>query len=85
MDILTIVLFILGLGLLIGGAELLVRGASRIAAGFGISPLVIGLTIVAFGTSSPEMAVSVSTAATANPMGPQPWTTMCSLFSASQL
>jgi cation:H+ antiporter len=62
MDILTIVLFILGLGLLIGGAELLVRGASRIAAGFGISPLVIGLTIVAFGTSSPEMAVSVSTA-----------------------
>jgi cation:H+ antiporter len=62
MDTLTIVLFILGLGLLIGGAELLVKGASRLAAGVGISPLVIGLTIVAFGTSSPEMAVSVSTA-----------------------
>lgn len=39
---------------------MLVRGASKIAATLGISPLVIGLTIVAFGTSAPEMAVSVS-------------------------
>ncbi len=62
MDTLTLILLIIGLGLLIVGAELLVKGASRLAAGFGISPLVIGLTIVAFGTSSPEMAVSVSTA-----------------------
>jgi cation:H+ antiporter len=45
--------------LLILGAEWLVRGASRLAAEVGISPLVIGLTVVAFGTSSPEMAVSV--------------------------
>jgi cation:H+ antiporter len=58
----TIVLFVIGLGLLIAGAEVLVRGASRLAAGVGISPLVIGLTVVAFGTSSPEMAVSVSSA-----------------------
>jgi cation:H+ antiporter len=41
---------------------MLVKGASRVAAGFGISPLVIGLTVVAFGTSSPEMAISVSSA-----------------------
>jgi cation:H+ antiporter len=48
-----------GLILLTVGAELLVRGASRLAAIAGISPLVIGLTVVAYGTSSPEMAVSV--------------------------
>lgn len=51
-----------GLALLGVGAELLVRGASRLAAIVGISPLVIGLTIVAYGTSSPEMAVSIESA-----------------------
>ena len=55
----TLFLFVVGLGLLILGAELLVRGASRLAVSFGISPLVVGLTVVAFGTSSPELAVSV--------------------------
>jgi cation:H+ antiporter len=54
----TILLFIGGLIGLVAGAELLVRGASRLALSFGISPLVVGLTIVAFGTSAPEMAVS---------------------------
>ncbi len=54
-----VLLFILGLALLIGGAELLVRGASRLAGLAGISPLIIGLTVVAFGTSSPELAVSI--------------------------
>ena len=58
----TVVLFVLGIVLLIGGAELLVRGASRLARGFGISPLVVGLTVVAYGTSSPELAVSVRSA-----------------------
>jgi cation:H+ antiporter len=58
----TILMFIGGLVVLIAGAEILVRGASRLAAILGISPLVIGLTIVAFGTSSPELAVSVQTA-----------------------
>ncbi len=53
---------VLGLVLLIWGADLLVRGASRLAAAFGISPLVVGLTVVAFGTSSPELAVSVMSA-----------------------
>lgn len=52
-------LLIAGLAALLTGAELLVRGASRLALRFGISPLVIGLTVVAFGTSSPELAVSV--------------------------
>lgn len=62
MDLLTLILFVVGLGLLIGGAELLVRGASGLAARVGISPLVIGLTVVAFGTSSPELAVSIGSA-----------------------
>lgn len=62
MDILTMVLFVLGIVLLVGGAEWLVRGASRLAAISGISPLVIGLTVVAFGTSAPELAVSVQSA-----------------------
>ncbi len=57
-----IFMFILGLAALTLGAELLVRGAARLALTFGISPLVIGLTIVAFGTSAPEMAVSAGAA-----------------------
>jgi cation:H+ antiporter len=48
-----------GLALLTAGAEFLVRGAARLAAVAGISPLVIGLTVVAYGTSAPELAVSV--------------------------
>ncbi len=55
-------LLVVGLVFLVAGAELLVRGASRLAAAFGISPLVVGLTVVAFGTSAPEMAVSVQSA-----------------------
>jgi cation:H+ antiporter len=55
----TLLSFIAGLVALVLGAELLVRGASRLALTFGISPLVVGLTIVAFGTSAPEAAVSV--------------------------
>lgn len=59
MSLIHFAYFVFGLALLIAGAELLVRGASRLAAAFGISPLVIGLTVVAFGTSSPELAISV--------------------------
>ena len=59
---LTALTLLAGLALLIWGADFLVKGASRVAVGFGISPLVIGLTVVAFGTSSPEMAISVSSA-----------------------
>ncbi|OPF65085.1 calcium/sodium antiporter [Hydrogenophaga sp. H7] len=55
----TLGMFVAGLVALIAGAELLVRGSSKLALSFGISPLVVGLTIVAFGTSAPEVAVSV--------------------------
>ena len=55
-----LLLFVAGLVGLVAGAELLVRGASRLALSFGISPLVVGLTVVAFGTSAPEMTVSVA-------------------------
>ena len=58
----SIVWFFVGLAALVAGAELLVRGASKLSLSFGISPLVVGLTVVAFGTSAPEMAVSVQSA-----------------------
>jgi len=56
----------IGLVLLVAGADALVRGASRLALAFGVSPLVVGLTVVAFGTSAPEMAVSVGASHTGN-------------------
>jgi cation:H+ antiporter len=62
MDAGTVMIFILGLGFLVVGAELLVRGAAQLAAALGISPLVIGLTVAAYGTGSPELAVSVKAA-----------------------
>jgi cation:H+ antiporter len=58
----TTLMFIVGLAALTAGAEMLVRGASRIASALGISPLIVGLTVVAFGTSSPELAVGVDAA-----------------------
>ncbi|AVR90087.1 calcium/sodium antiporter [Thauera aromatica] len=62
-----VLMFVLGLVVLVAGAELLVRGASRLAVSFGVSPLVVGLTVVAFGTSAPEMAVSVGSALAGSP------------------
>lgn len=61
----TIFLFVFGLVFLIIGAEILVRGASRIAQRMGIPPLIVGLTVVAFGTSAPELAVSIKSALSA--------------------
>jgi cation:H+ antiporter len=58
-NILAIVMLVLGLVVLTAGAELLVRGASKLATAMGISPLVVGLTVVAFGTSAPELVVSM--------------------------
>lgn len=48
--------------MLFAGADLLIRGASRLAIAFGLSPLVVGLTVVAFGTSAPEGATSIAAA-----------------------
>ena len=53
---------VLGLVVLTAGAEVLVRGAVGLAAAMRISPLVIGLTVVAFGTSTPELVVSMRSA-----------------------
>ena len=67
MDIaIQVVLLILGFVMLIKGADWFVEGASGIADRFGIPQLVIGLTIVAFGTSAPEAAVSISAAMKGN-------------------
>ena len=62
-----VLMFVLGLVVLVVGADVMVRGASRLAVSFGVSPLVVGLTVVAFGTSAPEMAVSVGSALAGNP------------------
>jgi cation:H+ antiporter len=56
-----------GLVLLVGGGETLVGGATRLARRLGMSPLVIGLTIVAFGTSVPELFVSLTASIQGHP------------------
>lgn len=61
--ILDLLMLVFGLALLIGGGEALVRGASAIAVRLGIAPVVIGMTVVAFGTSTPELVVNLSAAA----------------------
>ena len=55
-------LFVVGLVTLSLGADWLITGASRVAAHYGVSPLMVGLTIVAFGTSAPELMVSTTAA-----------------------
>ncbi len=55
-------LIVPGIALLVLGGEWLVRGASRLASMMGVAPVIIGLTVVAFGTSAPELAVSVLSA-----------------------
>ena len=59
---LQIVLGLIGFGLLYYGAEWLVKGSSSLARSLGITPIVIGLTVVAFGTSAPELVVSIVSA-----------------------
>lgn len=53
-----------GIVIIVAGGEFLVKGAAALARAVGISPLVVGLTVVAFGTSAPELAVSVEAALT---------------------
>jgi cation:H+ antiporter len=57
---------ILGLVVLYFGAQALVKGGAELALRLGLKPLVIGLTVMAFGTSSPEMVVSIQAAMTGN-------------------
>jgi cation:H+ antiporter len=58
----AIIYSIVGIIFLVGGAYVLVEGASRIAFAFGISELLVGLTVVAIGTSAPELAITVASA-----------------------
>jgi cation:H+ antiporter len=60
----TFVLILLGFGALLGGAYILVRGSGSLALRLGVSELAVGLTIVAMGTSAPEMVVSLLAANT---------------------
>ncbi|WP_418595318.1 calcium/sodium antiporter [Ponticoccus sp. (in: a-proteobacteria)] len=63
----TVGLVVAGLAGLVIGGELLVRGAVSAARGFGISPMVIGLTLVGFGTSTPELVTSLQAALSGSP------------------
>lgn len=63
----TYLLLIIGSVFLLGGAEIMVRGAVQIATRFGLSSLLIGMTVVAFGTSAPEMVVSMNAAFAGTP------------------
>ena len=65
--ILTILLFVAGLAVILYGANLLTDGASALARRFNISELVIGLTIVALGTSLPELVISLGAALQGSP------------------
>lgn len=65
--LITLLFIFAGLFVLILGGNFLVKGASKIALRFNISPLVIGVTIVAFGTSAPELLISVKSALAGSP------------------
>ncbi|MGQ1947029.1 calcium/sodium antiporter [Geofilum sp. OHC36d9] len=65
--LLTITILVIGLGLLLKGGDWLVSGSSTLARRYGLSELVIGLTIVAFGTSAPELVVSTLAAIDSHP------------------
>ena len=56
---LQVLVMVVGIGVLYFGAEWLVRGAARLAGSLGVSPIVVGLTVVSFGTSAPELVVAV--------------------------
>ncbi len=65
---LSIVICVIGFALLYYGAEWLVKGSSNLARSLGVTPIVIGLTVVAFGTSAPELVVSVVSSIKGNSM-----------------
>jgi len=55
----NVLLLLVGAGILLGGGEIVVRGAVGLARALGVSPMIVGLTVVAYGTSAPELVVSV--------------------------
>jgi len=57
--LINLLILFIGMALLLGGGDLLVRGASALAKSLGVPPLVIGLTVVAFGTSAPELSINL--------------------------
>jgi len=59
---LKILLIVPGIAILYWGAEWLIRGSAQVARAFGVKPLVVGLTVVAYGTSAPELAIATKTA-----------------------
>ena len=63
---LNAILLVVGLVLILCGANYLTDGSAAIARRFGISDLIVGLTIVAFGTSAPELTISIMSAAAGN-------------------
>lgn len=65
--LLSVMAIIIGFGLLVWGAERFVHGAAAIARNLGISPLIIGLTVVGIGTSAPEILISIVAAWQGNP------------------
>ena len=62
--VINVAQLIVGIAVLYWGAEWLIRGSAAVARAFGVKPLVVGLTVVAYGTSAPELAVSTDTALT---------------------
>ncbi|MEX0723580.1 MAG: calcium/sodium antiporter [Gracilimonas sp.] len=65
--ILTVLLFVLGLAILIGGAELFLKSVDKFGAAWSVSPVVMGLTVVAFATGAPELAISLQAAVDGKP------------------
>ena len=63
----SLAFLLVGIGLLVAGGDLLVRHAGQLARSWGLPPLVIGLTVVAFGTSAPELAASLTAALAGSP------------------
>ena len=58
-----VLMLVIGIALLTGGGQLFVTGSARVAQAFGISPIVVGVVVIGFGTSAPEMVASVLAAA----------------------
>ena len=74
--IVSLVMLVIGFVMLIKGADMFVDGASKVAVKLKVPMIVIGLTIVAFGTSAPEAAISITSAwgrRPAKPPGPSGW------------